>query len=214
MRVFVDEGSRYGQADIEAGSEAGNIEVHAKGRLNRPGVTGAWRKLAFEVLTALGETRCHHSRRHRATRGRRVAGDDHRSILEVSEAVQWCAGAISHREAARLRQLAAQAHNNKPENDSTMAAHIRGWAHKYCRRTWSFGQLPRQDAYARTPGRFRRLTGGRRRVPACQLPTGSSRRFTHRAEGFTHTRSNQISILSSLSSAFGTPSTICPRADS
>jgi hypothetical protein len=32
--------------------------------------------------------------------------------LTVSEAVQWCAGAISHREAARLRQLTAQAHNN------------------------------------------------------------------------------------------------------
>jgi hypothetical protein len=31
--------------------------------------------------------------------------------LTVSEAVQWCAGAIGHREAARLRQLAAQAHN-------------------------------------------------------------------------------------------------------
>ena len=45
--------------------------------------------------------------------------------LTVSEAVQWCAGAIGHREAARLRQLAAQAHNNKPENDSTRAADIR-----------------------------------------------------------------------------------------
>jgi hypothetical protein len=32
--------------------------------------------------------------------------------LTVSEAVQWCAGAISHREAARLRQLTAQAQNN------------------------------------------------------------------------------------------------------
>jgi hypothetical protein len=32
--------------------------------------------------------------------------------LTVSEAVQWCAGAISHREAARHRQLTAQAHNN------------------------------------------------------------------------------------------------------
>jgi hypothetical protein len=29
------------------------------------------------------------------------------------------------REAARLRQLTAQAHNNKPENDSTRTAHIR-----------------------------------------------------------------------------------------
>jgi hypothetical protein len=46
--------------------------------------------------------------------------------LTVSEAVQLCAGAIGHCEAARLRQLAAQAQNNDwPENDSTMAAHIR-----------------------------------------------------------------------------------------
>jgi hypothetical protein len=46
--------------------------------------------------------------------------------LTVSEAVQWCTGAIGHREAARLRRLTAQAHNNdQPENDSTMAADIR-----------------------------------------------------------------------------------------
>jgi hypothetical protein len=32
--------------------------------------------------------------------------------LTVSEAVQWCTGAISHREAARLRQLTAQTQNN------------------------------------------------------------------------------------------------------
>jgi hypothetical protein len=32
---------------------------------------------------------------------------------------------IGHREAARLRQPAAQAHNSKPENDSTGAADIR-----------------------------------------------------------------------------------------
>jgi hypothetical protein len=34
--------------------------------------------------------------------------DEH---LTVSEAAQWCAGAISHREAARLRQLAGPADN-------------------------------------------------------------------------------------------------------
>jgi hypothetical protein len=130
-------------------------------------------KLAIEVLTALGE------------RNATIAATEQRAgaalqamitdeSLTVSEAVQRCAGAISHREAARLRQLAAQAQNNKPENDSARAADIDDVAHKYFRRTWSFGQLPPQDASARTPGRVRRLTGGRRRVPACQLPTGSS----------------------------------------
>jgi hypothetical protein len=79
---------------------------------------------AIEVLTALGE------------RDATIAAAEQRAgpalqamitdeSLTVSEAVQRCAGAIGHREAARLRQLAAQAHNNKPENDSTRAAHIR-----------------------------------------------------------------------------------------
>jgi hypothetical protein len=44
--------------------------------------------------------------------------------LTVSEA-HWCAGGISHREAARLRRLTAQAHNDQPENDSSVAADIR-----------------------------------------------------------------------------------------
>jgi hypothetical protein len=35
--------------------------------------------------------------------------------LTVSEAVQWCAGAISHREAARLLQLADRA-QDRPVN--------------------------------------------------------------------------------------------------
>ena len=45
--------------------------------------------------------------------------------LTVAEAVQWCAGALSHREAARLRQLTGQAHDNKPEDHSTTVASIR-----------------------------------------------------------------------------------------
>jgi hypothetical protein len=44
--------------------------------------------------------------------------------LTVSEA-HWCAGGISHREAARLRRVTAQAHNDQPENDSSVAADIR-----------------------------------------------------------------------------------------
>jgi hypothetical protein len=47
--------------------------------------------------------------------------DEH---LTVSEAAQWCAGAISHREAARLRQLAGQA-QDRPANQSTLAANAR-----------------------------------------------------------------------------------------
>jgi hypothetical protein len=72
-----------------------------------PSVTGAWRKLAIEVLTATGErdaTIAATAQRASAA----LPGDDHRRIpLTVSEAVQWCAGAISHREATRLRHPAA-----------------------------------------------------------------------------------------------------------
>jgi hypothetical protein len=89
--------------------------------VNRPGVTGAWRK-AIEVLTALGErdaaTIAAAEQRAGAALQAMMISDE---SLTVSEAVQRCAGAISHGEAARLRQLTAQAHNNKPENDSTRA---------------------------------------------------------------------------------------------
>jgi hypothetical protein len=55
MRVFVDEGSRYRQADIEAGSEAGSIRGYAKRRREPAERDQRLEKLAIEVLTALGE---------------------------------------------------------------------------------------------------------------------------------------------------------------
>jgi len=79
--------------------------------------------LAVEVLTALGERDAMIA----ATEQRAGAAlqamiiDEH---LTVSEAAQWCAGAISHREAARLRQLAGPA-ENRPVNHSTLAADAR-----------------------------------------------------------------------------------------
>src|SRR5215203_596101 len=102
-------------------------QSYAKRRRERSQRDRRVEKLAIEVLTALGE------------RDATIAATEQRAgaalqamiideSLTVSEAVQWCAGAISHREAARLRQLTAQAHNSdEPENDSTMAAHIRWW---------------------------------------------------------------------------------------
>lgn len=83
-------------------------------------------KLAIEVLTATGEREATiAATEQRAGAALQAMITD--ESLTVSEAVQRCAGAISHREAARLRQLAAQAHNNKPENDSMRAADIRVW---------------------------------------------------------------------------------------
>jgi hypothetical protein len=67
-------------------------------------------KLAIEVLTALGERDATiAATEQRAGAALRAMIND--ESLTLSEAVQWCAGAISHREAARLSQLTPQAQN-------------------------------------------------------------------------------------------------------
>jgi hypothetical protein len=74
-------------------------------------------KLTIEVLTALGEREATIA----ATEQRAGAALQAMIIdeqLTVAEAVQWCAGALSHREAARLRQLTGQAYDCKPEDHS------------------------------------------------------------------------------------------------
>ena len=100
-------------------------EVCAKGRHERAERDRRLEKLAIGVLTALGErdaTTIAATEQRAGAAWQTMITDE---SLTVSEAVQRCAGAIGHREAARLRQLAAQAHNNNPENDSTRAADIR-----------------------------------------------------------------------------------------
>jgi hypothetical protein len=81
-------------------------QAYAKRRHERAQRDRRLEKLAIEVLTALGE-------RHAAI----VATEQRASAalqamingesLTVSEALQWCACAISHREATRLRHLTA-----------------------------------------------------------------------------------------------------------
>ena len=62
-------------------------------------------KLAIEVLTALGERDATTEQRAGAALQAMITDES----LTVSEAVvQWCAGAISHREASRLRHLTAR----------------------------------------------------------------------------------------------------------
>jgi hypothetical protein len=110
MRVSVDEGSRYGQADIEAGSEAGSIRGAAKRRRERAPRDRRLEKLAIG-LTPLGERDATiAATKQRAGAALQAMITD--ESLTVSEAVQWCARAISHSEAARLRHLTAQAQNN------------------------------------------------------------------------------------------------------
>jgi hypothetical protein len=63
-------------------------------------------KLAIEVLTALGERDATiAATEQRASAALQAMITD--ESLTVSEAVQWCAGAISHREVTRLRHLSA-----------------------------------------------------------------------------------------------------------
>jgi hypothetical protein len=62
-------------------------------------------KLAIEVLTALGERDTIAATEQRAGAALQAMITD--ESLTVSEAVQWCAGATSHREATRLRHLTA-----------------------------------------------------------------------------------------------------------
>jgi hypothetical protein len=109
MRVFVGEGSRYGQADIEAGSEAGSIRGVGKRRREPAERDRRLEKLAIEALTVLGErdaTMAATEQRAGAASQAMITDES----LTVSDAVQRvCRSKIGHREAARLRQLTAQA---------------------------------------------------------------------------------------------------------
>ena len=105
---FVDGSGGYGRAVGAAGGAAGGVGCPGGHRRERQERDRRIDGLAVEVLTALGERDAMIA----ATEQRAGAAlqamiiDEH---LTVSEAVQWCAGAISHREAARLRQLAGPA---------------------------------------------------------------------------------------------------------
>ena len=107
------------QATRLAASQAYATRRHERAQRDR-----RLEKLAIEVLTALGErdaTTAATEQRAGAALQAMIIDES----LTVSEAVQWCAGAISHREATRLRHLTTQAHNNTPRDDSTTAGNIR-----------------------------------------------------------------------------------------
>jgi hypothetical protein len=99
------------------------FQVQAKYRRERVERDRRLERLAVEVLTALGErdTMIVAAEQRAAAALQVMIIGEH---LTVSEAVQWCAGAISHREAARLRQVAGQG-QDRPANHSTVAANAR-----------------------------------------------------------------------------------------
>jgi hypothetical protein len=163
MRVFVDEEAGTGKQTLRQAARLAASEVCAKRRREPAERDRRLEKLVIEVLTALGERDSTIAATEQRT-GAALEAMITDESLTVSEAVQRCAGAIGHREAARLRQLTAQAHNISPRMTARWLPTFDDGAHKYRRCTRSLGQLPGQDAYARTPGRFRRLAGGRRRA--------------------------------------------------
>ena len=77
MRVFVDEGSRYGQQTLRQAARLAASEVCAKRRREPAERDRRLEKLAIEVLTALRERDATIAATEQRA-GRRVAGDDHR----------------------------------------------------------------------------------------------------------------------------------------
>jgi hypothetical protein len=96
-----------GKQTVRQAARLAASQVQAAYRRERVERDRRLERLAVEVLTALGEREAMIA----ATEQRAGAAlqamiiDEH---LTVSEAVEWCAEAISHREAARLRQLAGR----------------------------------------------------------------------------------------------------------
>ena len=112
-----------GKQTVRQAARRAASQVQARYRRERVERDRRLERLAVEVLTALGERDAMIA----ATEQRAGAAlqamiiDEH---LTVSEAAQWCAGAISHREAARLRQLADRA-DERPVKQGTLATNAR-----------------------------------------------------------------------------------------
>jgi hypothetical protein len=112
-----------GKQTVRQAARRAAFQVQARYRRERVERDRRLERLAVEVLTALGERDAMIA----ATEQRAGAAlqamiiDEH---LTVSEAAQWCAGAISHREAARLHQLAGRA-QERPVKQGTLAANAR-----------------------------------------------------------------------------------------
>ena len=109
-----------GKQTVRQAARLAASQVQAKCRRERVERDRRLERLAVEVLTALGERDA-----MIGVTEQRAGAALHAMIIDehltVSEAVQLCAGAISHREAARLRQLAGRA-QDRPVNHSTLAA--------------------------------------------------------------------------------------------
>jgi hypothetical protein len=100
-------------------------QVQAKRHRERAQQNRRLAKLATEVLAALEERDATIAATTPATCRCRLQAMITDEPPTLAEAVRWCAGAISHHEAGRLRQLTGQAYNNKSADHSTTVASIR-----------------------------------------------------------------------------------------
>jgi riboflavin biosynthesis pyrimidine reductase len=94
-----------GKQTVRQAARLAASQVQAECRRERVERDRRLERVAVEVLTALGErdVMIGGPEQRAGAALQAMITDEH---LTVSEAVQWCAGVISHREAARLRQLA------------------------------------------------------------------------------------------------------------
>lgn len=114
--IFVDGGSGgCGQQSVRQVARLAASQVQARYRRERAERDRRLERLAVEVLTALGErdAMIAATEQRAAAALQAMINDEH---LTVSETAQWCAGAISHRQAAQLRQLAGRAQDKAGES--------------------------------------------------------------------------------------------------
>jgi hypothetical protein len=102
-----------GKQTLRQAARLAASEVHAKRRREPAERDRAPGEAGHRGVDCPWRTRCHHHRPTEQRAGAALQAMITDESLTVSEAVQWCAGAISQREAARLRQLTAQAHNSE-----------------------------------------------------------------------------------------------------
>lgn len=104
-----------GKQTVRQAARLAASQVQARQRRERAERDRRLENLAVEVLSALGERDATvAATEQRAGAALQAMIDDEH--LTASEAVQWCAGAISQREVTRLRQSANPAHNRRSEN--------------------------------------------------------------------------------------------------
>jgi hypothetical protein len=111
----MEEVAVMGKQTVRQAARLAASQVQARRRRERAERNRRLERLAIEVLTALGERDATiAATEQRAGAALQAMIDDEH--LTESEAVEWCAGTVSHREAIRLRRSANASRNQRPQN--------------------------------------------------------------------------------------------------